>query len=46
MGVIDIEDELLEGYDDENNQYPVIKNTYARRKGQQKNNNQSIEDAA
>ncbi|OMJ85008.1 hypothetical protein SteCoe_13786 [Stentor coeruleus] len=36
LGVIDIEDELLEGCDDENNQYPVIKNTYARRKGQQK----------
>lgn len=38
LGVIDVEDELLEGCDDENNQYPVIKNTYARRKGQQKNN--------
>jgi hypothetical protein len=37
LGVIDVEDELLEGCDDENNQYPVIKNAYARRKGQTKN---------
>lgn len=37
LGVIDVEDELLEGCDDENNHYPVIKNTYARRKGQTKN---------
>ena len=36
LGVIDVEDELLEGCDDENNQYPVIKNAYARRKGQTK----------
>ena len=46
LGVIDVEDELLEGCDDENNQYPVIKNAYARRKGQQKNNNKNSEDAA
>lgn len=44
LGVIDIEDELLEGCDDENNHYPVIKNTYARRKGQTKNvkNNEEL----
>lgn len=45
LGVIDVEDELLEGCDDENNQYPVIKNAYARRKGQQKNNANGSDEA-
>ena len=35
LGVIDVEDELLEGCDDENNSYPVIKNSYARKRGLQ-----------
>jgi hypothetical protein len=36
LGVIDVEDdELLEGCDDEHNNFPVIKNHYAKRKGQQ-----------
>jgi hypothetical protein len=34
LGVIDVEDEeLLEGCDDEHNNFPVIKNHYAKRKG-------------
>ena len=33
LGVIDVEDEeLLEGCDDEHNNFPVIKNAYRRRK--------------
>lgn len=36
LGVIDIEDELLEGCDDEANNFPVIKNNYAKRKPQHK----------
>lgn len=45
LGVIDLEDEeLLEGCDDETNSFPVIKNAYARRKGQQKPTVETQED--
>jgi hypothetical protein len=45
LGVIDLEDEeLLEGCDDETNSFPVIKNAYARRKGQQRPTVEAQED--